>query len=85
MGEYGELRVCNISKYDELWQQLIHKRLEKVYLVISEIEKCIFGVKFVFSSCLELVIANLGDELIFQKQLFSEIIDKEKARFQELE
>ena len=69
MGEHGELRVCNISKSDELWQQLIQKRLEKVYLAILEIEKCIFGFKFVFSSCLELVIAHLGDELTFQKQL----------------
>jgi hypothetical protein len=84
MGEYGEVRVCNISNSDELWQHLIHKRLEKVYLVILEMEKCIFAVEFVFIYCLELVIANLGDDLIFQKQLSSEIITEEKTIFQDI-
>lgn len=81
MGEFGEVKVCNILDFDELWKDLVHKRLEKAYLVISEIEKGIFAVKFVFSYGLELVIANLGDDLIFQKKLSLEIIEEEEARF----
>lgn len=81
MGEYGKLTVLDLSNYNQLWKDLVYKRLEKLYLVSSEIEKCIFAVKFIFGNDLELAIANIGDNLIFQKQLPIEIIEEEKARF----
>jgi hypothetical protein len=85
MGEYGEFKIVDLLKSDNVWNDLIDKNLEKIYLVTSEIEKSIFAVKFVFSNGSELVIANLGDDLRLQKQLALKIIEEEKCEFLDIQ
>lgn len=85
MGKDGKLTISIISEHDELWKSLLNQRLKKVCLVISEIEKCIFALKFIFSNGLELVIANIGDDLMFRQQLPLQIIEEEKARFVDIQ
>lgn len=81
MDEYGEVKIYDLSNSEELGKDLINQKIEKVYLVTSEIENCIFAVKFVFSYDRELIVANIGDDLRLQKQLAPEILDEEKSQF----
>lgn len=85
MGEHGKLIVSAISDYDEIWKSLLYQTLERIYLVSSETEKCVFALKFVFSDRLEVVITNLGDDLIFLKKLLPKIIEEEKAKFTDIQ
>ena len=85
MGEYGELKICNLSESDKLCKDLVDKKLEKVYLVTSEIENCIIALKFVFSDAFELVLLNIGDDLKLQKQLSHEILKEEKSQFLDIQ
>lgn len=85
MGEYGKVVISSLSKHHEEWENLFDKKLEKVYLVTSEIEKCIFAIKFVFSYNFELVVANIGDDLKLQKKLTPEILKEEKSLFLDIQ
>jgi hypothetical protein len=85
MGEYGEVVISSLSKHHEEWENLVNKKLEKVYLVTSEIENCIFAIKFVFGYNFELVIANIGDDLKLQKKLTLEILEEEKSLFLDIQ
>ncbi|WP_206756994.1 hypothetical protein [Nostoc spongiaeforme] len=81
MGEHGELRICNLLGSDTICKNLFDKKLEKIYLVTSEREDCIFSLKFVFANALELFISNIGDDLKLQEQLPIETIQEEKSQF----
>jgi hypothetical protein len=81
MNNYGEEKVFDLSNTDEIWINLVGRKLIKVYLINSEIENGIFAVQLIFDGSLEVFIANLGDELVFDRQLSKEIIDEEKAKF----
>lgn len=81
MGEYGEVKICDLSDYDESGKNLVNQKIETIYLVTSDIENCIFAVKFVFSSDRELIVANIGDDLRLRKQLPPEIFEEEKSHF----
>jgi hypothetical protein len=85
MGEYGEVVISSLSKHHAEWENLVDKKLEKVYLVTSEIENCIFAIKFVFSYNFELVIANIGDDLKLKKKLTLEILEEEKSLFLDIQ
>ena len=85
MDEYGEAIIQDISESDELWKNLVYRKTAQVYLVRSETEECFFAVKFIFDNCEELVIANLGDDLVIRQQLLSKIIEEEKAQFLDLQ
>jgi hypothetical protein len=85
MDEYGEVTICNISDSDELWKNLVDRKLEKVYLVTSEIDNCVFAVKLVWGYGWESVIANIGDDLAVEKQLSVKIVEEEKAEFLDIQ
>lgn len=80
MDEYGKLIICDASE-NYLWRNLIDVDLERIYLIESNLECSVFAVKFCFKGNFEFVISNLGDNLVFQHQLSSDILDEEKATF----
>lgn len=80
MDEYGKL-VIHDSNENSLWRNLIGVDLEKIYLIESNLENSIFAVKFYFRNGFEFVISNIGDDLVFQHQLSSDILDEEEATF----
>lgn len=84
MDEYGEFIVSDMST-SEKWQDIIYKKIEKIYLVRSQIEESEFAIKLAFDSYGEIVIANLGDDLVIYKELPVEIIAEENAHFLDIQ
>jgi hypothetical protein len=85
MDEYGELVLSVLSETDNLWKELVHKQLEQVYLIESTREETVFALRLVFAKNLEVVIANLGDELVVQKQLPEDVMEEEQGRYWKIE
>jgi WD40 repeat protein len=80
MDEYGKFAIHDANE-NNLWRNLIDVDLEKIYLIESNLEHSVFAVKFYFGNDFEFVIANIGDDLVFQNQLSSNVLDEEKATF----
>lgn len=80
MDEYGKFTIHDANE-NNLWKNLIDVDLEKIYLIESNLEHSVFAVKFYFGNNFEFVIANIGDDLVFQNQLSSDVLDEEKATF----
>jgi hypothetical protein len=84
MDEYGEFIISDMST-SEKWQDIIYKKIEKIYLVRSQLQEFEFAIKLAFDPYGEIVIANLGDDLVIYKELPLEIIAEENAQFLDIQ
>ncbi|MEX9874709.1 hypothetical protein AB7W40_13925 [Providencia rettgeri] len=62
LGEYGKQVIIDIST-SQLFYKYIGKVLSHFFVIYSDVEKTIIGVKLVFNNELDLLIINLGDEI----------------------
>lgn len=80
LGEYGKLKISNFN-HQNLWIDLINKTLVSIKLIKSSLYQCTFGISFLFESNLKVIIANLGDDLVFIPNLHPNILREEQVEF----
>ena len=80
LGEYGKEVIMDLSN-SYLFQKAFGKILLKFYVICSEIEQQIIGVKLVFDEGFKLVIINLGDEIKVFNSLLREYERDEKIYY----
>lgn len=83
LGEYGKEVIMDLSN-SCLFQKVIGKILLRFYVIYSEIEQKVIGIKLVFDEGLTLVIINLGDEIKVFDSLSIEYERDEKINYIEV-
>lgn len=68
LGEYGKEVIMELSGLD-VFRAYIGKRFVNFYFVFSEVEKKNIGVKLEFEGGGDIVILNIGDEMVFSNSL----------------
>ena len=76
MGEAGELVLQDVSA-DKYLGAVVGSRLSKVWIIHSKRDSIDIGVKLRFHNDVEIILANLGDELLVCDAISEELVQDE--------